>query len=80
MKITDDELRQLSTSVDQTLRKIEGKQVGFCLLAFNFGDDPNNRMIYSSNAERNTMIEAMEEFLANHKATPEGAIPPVQVS
>jgi hypothetical protein len=36
---------------------------GFILLAFPFGDDPNQRLIYTSNARREDAINALKEFL-----------------
>lgn len=36
---------------------------GFVLLAFPFGDDPNGRLIYTSNAERADVINLLKEFL-----------------
>lgn len=79
MKINDEQLRGISQAVDETLEQIEGKKVGFCLLAFEFGNEPG-RMVYSSNALREDMIEALREFLHNHENTPPGEEPPVQIN
>jgi hypothetical protein len=38
---------------------------GFSLLIFSFGPDGN--MFYTSNAERESMIEAMQEFIAKFR-------------
>lgn len=40
--------------------------MGFCLLVFPFGDN-DGRMNYISNAERDDMVTALEEFIAKHK-------------
>ncbi len=39
---------------------------GFCLLVFQFGPEGNTN--YISNAHREDMIKALEEFVANAKA------------
>ncbi len=39
---------------------------GFCLLVFDYKD--NGSMFYMSNAERESMIEGMEEFIAKQKS------------
>ena len=36
---------------------------GFILLAFPFGEDPGNRMIYASNADRKDVVNALKEWL-----------------
>lgn len=41
----------------------DGKKVGFALLMFDFGEGGN--MTYTSNAEREDMIKAMKELIAN---------------
>lgn len=43
-------------------------RVGFGLFMFTFGepDDPDQWMTWLSNAERDTMLDAMEEFLAKN--------------
>jgi len=38
---------------------------GFNLLVFSFGDGGN--MFYTSNAQRETMIQAMQEFIAKFR-------------
>lgn len=41
------------------------KPYGFALLVFPFGIKPDQRMNYISNADRETMLAAMKEFIAN---------------
>jgi len=36
---------------------------GFIVLAFPFGDDPGNRMVYASNADRKDVVNALKEWL-----------------
>lgn len=36
---------------------------GFILLAFPFGDDPGQRLFYTSNAQRADVINMMKEFI-----------------
>ena len=36
---------------------------GFILLAFPFGGDPGQRMIYASNADRRDVVNALKEWL-----------------
>lgn len=55
--------------VADSLRHIFGGY-GFCLLVFDFGE--SGRMNYISNAERESMIEAMQEFIDKHKEQTEG--------
>lgn len=61
---------------EEALRKI-GRKIksellpegyGFALLVFPF--EGKGGMFYMSSAERKTMIEAMEEFIENHKNAP----------
>lgn len=47
-------------------KKIERpKTWGFTLLVFEFGSPEDGRMNYISNAEREDMLTAMKEFIAN---------------
>jgi len=43
--------------------------VGFCLLVFSFG--PDGWLTYSSNAERPSMMDALQELLDKMKEMPE---------
>lgn len=42
---------------------------GFILFAFPFGDDPGQRMIYVSNADRKDVINVLKEFIIKAGAT-----------
>lgn len=60
--------RALGESLDELLPKMigVGERVGFCLVAFDFGDKGN--FSYCSNSQRQDMIKLLEEFLAYQKA------------
>lgn len=58
-------LNGLARGIDQILNGESGaKDVGFALLMFPFGDKPDGRVNYISNAEREDMLAAMKEFIA----------------
>ena len=44
---------------------LDGTGYGFALLIFSFG--PEGNMFYCSNAERQTMCDAMREFIAKNE-------------
>lgn len=51
-------------------RKVETelpKGFGFVVLAFPFGENEDNEMIYISNANRQDVIESMKEFIKKTK-------------
>lgn len=53
----------------------ENKKIGIAILMFPFGDDPDGRMNYMSNASRPEMIKAMKELLANMEGAAAGKGP-----
>lgn len=75
------QMREIGQALDIIFNgpKLPGKEkeVGFCLLVFRFGDMAGGRVNYLSNAERLTMVEAMEELLSRFKGThPEEQVKP----
>lgn len=42
---------------------------GFAVLAFNFGEGKDNEMMYVSNANRQDIVKAMEEWIEKTKDT-----------
>jgi len=66
-----EQMRALGQALDATFNDPElegGKQVGFCLLTFKFGEPSNkSRMNYICNANREDMNRALEEFINRSK-------------
>lgn len=58
------EHRETMNKLAQVLKDIFPND-GFCLLVFAFDDEPGKRMNYISNANREDMITAMKELIAN---------------
>lgn len=56
-------MKQLGRVIDDWLNQGKGKKVGFVLLMFDFGEKPNGRMNYLSNAERESMLRALQELV-----------------
>ena len=69
------EREQQVNSVLQSIAKdIEAKLpkgMGFALLAYEFGDAENRRMLYTSNSNREDVMRAMVEFLEKNLNDPE---------
>lgn len=47
------------------------ENMGFALLAYEFGDTDDRRLLYVSNSTRESVIMAMVEFLKNNLDDPE---------
>ena len=61
-------MKAVARTVDEFFngdKKGPARTVGFCLLVFPFGGDPGQRVNYMSNANRQDMIVAMKELIAN---------------
>lgn len=58
---TIEELEERARVLARTIQTTLPKGVGFTLLLFNF--DPHRDTTYISNADRETMIHAMQEFI-----------------
>ena len=59
-----DEVKELLNSIGNIIGPQLPKGWGFTLLIFTFGE--GGTMTYISNAERESMIEAMNEFMKHH--------------
>lgn len=64
--------REVGKAVGETLESISdriGTRIGFTLLIFDYTDDSEDKgwMTYISSARRDTMLEAMREFIAKHE-------------
>jgi hypothetical protein len=59
MSLDKEYLRELARLIDSRLPDNHG----FILLTFPFGDDAGTRCTYTSNAERESAIAAIKEFL-----------------
>ena len=63
--MTDRE-QQASNMLQEIARNIKEKLpegMGFALLTYEFGDDPERKMLYVSNSNRIDVLTAMVEFL-----------------
>lgn len=60
-KEANDMLQEIARDVKNKLP--EG--MGFCLLAYEFGDAEGRRMMYVSNSDRSDVKKAMMEFVQN---------------
>ncbi len=58
--------RGLAAGLDRALEAKHGQRVGFAIFLFDFGTGAN--LAYISNASRDSMIEAVEEWLARQRA------------
>lgn len=47
------------------------ENMGFALLAYEFGDLPDKKMLYISNSKRSDVLMAMVEFLQKNMEDPE---------
>ena len=69
------EREQQASNVLQSIAKdIKAKLpegMGFALLAYEFGDDDDKRMLYVSNSDRESVILAMLEFVDKNLNDPE---------
>ena len=61
------EREQEANAMLQTIAKEINKKLpenmGFALLAYEFGDEPGRKMLYVSNSQREDVLMAMTEFL-----------------
>lgn len=61
-------LQNLGRRIDRVLQMGTGKKMGFVLLLFDFGEVKAGRMNYLSNAERGSMLKALQELVAQMEA------------
>lgn len=54
-------MNDIARTLDEAINPGRPKQYGFCLMVFDFGS--GGYMNYISNADRNTMLQAMREFI-----------------
>lgn len=64
-EVENEELRSLLNTLGRTIGTNLPKGWGFTLLLFSFGDD--GATFYISNASRDTMIPALQEFVDEQK-------------
>ena len=64
-EVRDEKAEAMLKEIGQMLRKACPKGYGFSLLIFSFGEGGN--MFYTSNAQREDMIRAMQEFIQKHR-------------
>lgn len=57
-------LQDLGRRIDTGIQNAVGKKVGFVLLMFDFGEPKQGRLNYLSNAERGSMLKALQELVA----------------
>ena len=57
---------QVSDMMQEIMQEIENKlpeDMGFTLLAYEFGDKDGRKMLYASNSKREDVLKAMLEFV-----------------
>ncbi len=64
-EVRDAEAEKMLNEIGKLLRSACPQGYGFSLLIFTFGEGGN--MFYTSNAERESMIRAMQEFIQKHR-------------
>lgn len=64
-EVRNEDAEALLKDIGQRLKAIMPPGYGFNLLIFSFGDGGN--MFYTSNAKREDMIRAMQEFIAKFR-------------
>lgn len=64
-EVRDEQAEKMLREIGQLLRSACPKGYGFNLLIFSFGEGGN--MFYASNAQREDMIRAMQEFIQKHR-------------
>ena len=62
-EIVKSKLQGIARKVDEELPN----GYGFVVLAFNFGEGKDNEMMYVSNANRDDVVKAMDEFIQKTK-------------
>lgn len=58
------ELQGIMRALDETLHKVHGERIGVTLFVFELGSDDGTNVVYISNANRDSMIAAVKEWLA----------------
>jgi hypothetical protein len=64
-EVRDDKAEAMLKEIGRLLKGACPPGYGFSLLVFSFGEGGN--MFYTSNAQRETMIQAMQEFIAKFR-------------
>jgi hypothetical protein len=64
-EVRDEQAEAMLKEIGQKIREACPKGYGFSLLIFSFGEGGN--MFYTSNAQREDMIRAMQEFIQKHR-------------
>lgn len=64
-EVRDEEAEKVLRDIGLRLRSAMPPGYGFSLLIFSFGEGGN--MFYTSNAQREDMIHAMQEFIAKFR-------------
>lgn len=64
-EVRDEEAEKVLGDIGRRLRSVMPEGYGFSLLIFSFGEGGN--MFYTSNAQREDMIRAMQEFIAKFR-------------
>lgn len=62
--VIDHKLNMVGAVIGSILNEDTELNMGFCLLTFPFGDEPDRFIHYTSNAQMPDMLKAMKEFIA----------------
>ena len=65
-EVRDEKAEKMLREIGDILKAACPKGYGFSLLIFSFGEGGN--MFYTSNAERESLIRAMQEFIQKFRA------------
>lgn len=66
--------QEANAVLQEIARDIKAKlpeEMGFTLLAYEFGENKDNKMLYVSNSDRTDVIHAMMEFIQKNLKDPE---------
>lgn len=67
-EVLDPEIKLIMNAIGSAIDEVLPDEWGFTILLFNFEDDETLRaLFYLSNAEREGMIKALEEFIERNK-------------
>lgn len=64
-ELVKSKMQRIARKVDEELPS----GYGFAVLVFNFGEGKDNEMMYVSNADRQDIVKAMEEWIEKTKDT-----------
>lgn len=67
----EEQVNNMLQEIMNDIKKKLPEGIGFTLLAYEFGDKKDRRMLYASNSKREDVIMAMLEFVDKNLNSPE---------